>query len=145
MPDLRHSITIAAPAEAVFQLVAAPEGLARWWAADVEVHAANPLTVELGFFNRATVYRLERAEARPGTRVTWLCTTGKEWAGTRLEFDLLASGVKTALRFAHAGWEAETPYFVDCNTTWGGLLFRLRAAAEGRNPGPLFSNEGLAG
>lgn len=145
MPDLRHSLTTAAPAASVYELVATPEGLARWWAADVVVHAADPLDVELGFFKRTTVYRLRRTEAKPGTRVVWACTTGREWAGTTLTFDLQGSGEKTALRFDHAGWRAETPYFIDCNTTWGGLLFRLRAAAEGRNPGPLFTLEGFAG
>ncbi len=35
-------------------------------------------------------------------------------------------------------------YFVSCNTTWGELMFRLNAAAEGKTPGPLFSAIGLA-
>lgn len=45
---------------------------------------------------------------------------------------------QSLLRFSHAGWQAETEYFVSCNTTWGELMFRLKAAAEGKNPGPLF-------
>ena len=50
----------------------------------------------------------------------------------------------TSLRFAHADWKAVTDYFTSCNTTWGGLLFWLRAAAEGRNPGPLFRRNSMS-
>jgi hypothetical protein len=51
---------------------------------------------------------------------------------------------KTLLRFSHADWKAETDYFVMCTTTWGELMYRLKATAEGKMPGPLFSAAGLA-
>jgi hypothetical protein len=41
-------------------------------------------------------------------------------------------------------WRAETDYFVACTTTWGELMFRLKATAEGKTPGPLFSATGMA-
>ena len=47
----------------------------------------------------------------------------------------------TLLRFTHGSWRAETDYFVACNTVWGGLLFRLKAVAEGRPAG--FTTDGL--
>jgi hypothetical protein len=69
--------------------------------------------------------------------------TGKEWAGTRLIFtlELLPSG--TVVRFTHAGWASETDYFVSCNTTWGALMMRLKAAGEGKPGGPLFLKDGM--
>lgn len=70
--------------------------------------------------------------------------TGKEWDGTRIVFALKEDQGKTTVRFAHADWKAETDYFVSCNTTWGELMFRLKAAAEGKAPGPLFSMDGMA-
>lgn len=48
------------------------------------------------------------------------------------------------MRFAHADWKAETDYFASCNTTWGELMYRLKAAAEGKTPRPLFSMVGMA-
>jgi hypothetical protein len=39
---------------------------------------------------------------------------------------------------------AETDDFVACTTTWGELMFRLKATAEGKSPGPLFSSTGMA-
>jgi len=44
----------------------------------------------------------------------------------------------------HADWAAETDYFVSCITTRGELMFRLKAAAEGKPAVPLFSKTGLA-
>ncbi len=69
----------------------------------------------------------------------------EEWNGTRLLFELVEQKAgRTLLRFSHADWKAETDYFVACTTTWGELMFRLKAAAEGRTPGPLFSAAGMA-
>ncbi|HTP85595.1 MAG TPA: SRPBCC domain-containing protein [Bryobacteraceae bacterium] len=140
MADIRHSIQSAATPEQVYQLVATASGLGEWWATDIEQPGE---TVNLGFFNRATVYKLRMSsEARPG-HVDWTCESGDEWRGTHIVFDLEANKNGTLIRFAHAGWRAETPYFVSCNTTWGGLMFRLKEAAEGRKPGPLFTRDGL--
>lgn len=142
MPDIRHSISIEASAEKIHSLFASGRGFARWWAADVaEDRSAG--TVELGFFNRATVYRLKEVRITP-LEAEWLCETGKEWKDTRLHFRLEPKNGRTVLRFSHAGWQTESDYFVDCNTTWGGLMFRLKAAAEGKASGPLFSASGLA-
>ncbi len=57
MPDIKHSIQIDATPQLVHPLVASAEGFSRWWAADVTEEKAGG-NVELGFFNRATVYGL---------------------------------------------------------------------------------------
>jgi uncharacterized protein YndB with AHSA1/START domain len=142
MHDLKHLIDIESPAEAVFPLVSTPEGLSQWWSADV---TADPSTaaVEVGFFRHATVYRLHAERVVPYTCAEWRCETGKEWQGTVLHFELLAADPRCTLHFRHSGWREETDYFIGCNTVWGRLLFRLKAAAEGRRPGPLFTAEGM--
>jgi hypothetical protein len=140
MADIRHSIQIAAPAEKVFPLAATARGFTEWWAEDVQEVAG---LVELGFFKRATIYRLRLTGENGPRKVDWICETGKEWAGTKIVFDLQTAGAGSVLNFAHTGWETETPYFVSCNTTWGALMFRLKAAAEGKKPGPLFLTDGM--
>jgi uncharacterized protein YndB with AHSA1/START domain len=142
MPDIRHSIDIAVPPASLFRLVSAAEGLSQWWAEDTL--AVEKGAVELGFFNRTTVYHLHPEGMVPGRSAVWRCDSGKEWAGTRIVFALEPAGSGTLLRFEHAAWREITDYFIGCNTTWGGLMFRLKAAAEGRNPGPLFSASGFA-
>jgi len=122
-------------------LVATAAGLAQWWAADVTEIGGK---VELGFFNRATVYRLKAMVEAPPSRFEWLCETGQEWSDTRLLFHLEAAGSGTLVRFTHAEWQSETDYFVSCSTVWGELMFRLKAAAEGNPRGPLFLGDSLA-
>jgi hypothetical protein len=47
------------------------------------------------------------------------------------------------VRFLHEDWQRATDYFVSCNTTWGELMFRLKAAAVGKSPGSLFLRGGM--
>jgi hypothetical protein len=139
MADIRESIQIDAPAEKVAPLVNSGEGFSKWWAEDM---AKGPDgVVDLGFFNRATVYSVKLLKTSP-TGAEWLCQSGKEWEGTKLRFRLSETKGQTLLRFTHAEWEADTDYFVSCNTTWGALMFRLKAAAEGKPTKPLFSKTG---
>jgi hypothetical protein len=143
MPDIKHSIQIAVAPQLIHPLVASAEGFSRWWAADVTEDKATG-NVELGFFNRATVYGLHPVQIAAPRQARWVCQTGKEWSRTRLLFDLAEQKSQTLVRFTHADWQEETDYFVACNTTWGELMFRLKAAAEGKTPGPLFSATGMA-
>jgi uncharacterized protein YndB with AHSA1/START domain len=143
MPDIRHSILIDAAPARILPLISSGSGLAQWWAADVTEDRSTG-NAELGFFKRATVYGFKPlGDVAPG-EVAWLCQSGKEWKGTKLLFQLSPSDKSTLVRFTHAAWLSETDYFVTCNTTWGELMFRLKAAAEGKAPGPLFSAIGLA-
>src|SRR5258708_25354874 len=141
MPDIRHSIQISASAAQVFPLISTAQGWAQWWAQDVSESSGM---IELGFFNRSTVYRLKQSANEPAAYSEWLCETGAEWEGTRLVFRLEPSGSGVSLRFTHAGWSSDTDYFVNCTTTWGELMFRIKSAAEGKPRGPLFLRDSLA-
>lgn len=141
MADIQHAIQIAANAEAIYPLIATAKGFAQWWAADV-TEAGGAL--ELGFFKRATVYRLRLKADQPPVEAEWTCETGAEWIGTRVKFRLEGKASGTLLRFTHGGWQSETDYFTSCNTTWGELMFRLKSAAEGNPRGPLFLASDMA-
>ncbi len=117
MADIRLAISIAAPADRIYPLISTGRGLAQWWAADVTEQPGG--IVELGFFNKATLYRLQPVRMASPVEAAWVCQSGKEWQGTRIEFRLQPSGANTLVHFAHAEWEAETDYFISCNTTWG--------------------------
>ncbi len=141
MADLIHSIQISASPDVVYLLVSTGAGFTRWWAADV---TENSAAVELGFFKRSTLYRLRLQAHQAPKHAEWLCETGAEWEGTRLIFAIEPKPIGTLLRFTHAGWRSETEYFVSCNTTWGALMMRLKSAAEGKSPGPLFLKDAMA-
>ena len=142
MADIRHSITIHAPTERIYALVSEGTGFAQWWGADVcQVGSA---AVEIGFLNRATVYRLKPVAMDPPKQAEWVCESGHEWAATHLFFQISPKNGQRLLRFTHGRWRVETDYFVDCTTVWGHLMFRLKAAAEGKSRGPLFTAVGMA-
>lgn len=141
MPDIQHSLVIDAPADRVLALVGGADGFVRWWAEDA-VAVGGGTSVELGFFNRATVYRLVRVPDAGGVR--WRCETGQEWAGTSLLFRAVPQGAQTRLEFAHEAWAERTPYFVSCNTVWGHLMFVLKDAAEHGAARPFFTRSGTA-
>ena len=141
MADIQHSIAIAATPQTLYPLVATAKGFTQWWAEDITEAGG---AVELGFFNRATIYRLRRKVDEPPVHAEWICETGAEWIGTHIAFELEARGSSTVVRFTHAGWQSVTDYFTSCNTTWGELMFRLKAAAEGKPRGPLFLASDMA-
>ncbi len=143
MPDIKHAISINGSPDRVYPLVSSGSGFSRWWAADVTEHESKRI-VELGFFNRATIFRLTLDRAEPPIATEWHCETGGEWQDTKLLFRLQQMDGQTLLRFSHAGWRHETDYFVACNTTWGELMFRLKAVAEGKSSGPHFTMTGLS-
>jgi hypothetical protein len=139
MPDTQHAIQIAAKPEAVHPLVSTGQGFGAWWAADITM---TPGEVALGFFKRATVYRLRLAADQPPALADWLCESGQEWSGTHIVFRLESRPPGTLLRFTHAGWQAGTDHFTSCNTTWatdvpaegggGGEVARAAQAAAGQ-------------
>jgi uncharacterized protein YndB with AHSA1/START domain len=143
MADIRHSISIDASRERVFPLIACGSGFTRWWAADVTEDYATEI-VQAAFFNRTTICRLKPIQNSIPWATEWLCESGQEWAGTRLLFELTETRGKTQLRFTHADWKSEIDYFVACTKTWADLLLRLKAAAEGKGLGPLFTKDGMA-
>lgn len=141
MADIIHSIQTSASAQTVYALISSASGFAQWWAADTVEKDGG---VDLGFFKRQTIYRLKPQKMQPPHDAEWLVETGKEWSGTRIVFHLEPVKSGTVIRFTHAGWQAATDYFISCNTTWGELMFRLKAAAEGHSRGPLFLADSLA-
>ena len=143
MPAIKHSISIDAAPDRVYPLVSSGHGFTQWLATDVTDNRAEG-TVDLGFFNRASVYRLKPVRLESTHRAEWICTTGEEWNGTKLLFELTPNKAGTLVRFSHADWQSETDYMISCTTVWGELMFRLKAAAEGRSRGPLFSATGTA-
>jgi hypothetical protein len=140
MADIQHAVQIDARPEAIHPLFASAEGLGKWWATDITEQEG---TVDLGFFNRSTIYRLRPGKQNPPAGAEWRCESGDQWNGTYLRFVVEPAKTGSLLRFTHGGWREPTDYFTMCNTTWGELMYRLKAAAEGKASGPLFSREGM--
>jgi uncharacterized protein YndB with AHSA1/START domain len=140
MADMRHAIEIEAPPEKVYEALTTSEGLRSWWTGDSQAEAKVGSVAEFGFFNRETVFRMQIDKLRPKKRVVWSCVGGPdEWVGTVLTWVLSRDGEGTKLRFKHGKWRSTKGAFAHCNSTWGALMYRLKAYAEGKSPGPHFT------
>ena len=139
MPNILHQIQINSTPEHVFDLIVSSEGLRSWWTHDVEAEPVEGSVAVFGFNERATVLRMRIEELVAGRRVKWTCMGDPdEWERTEVEFHLAPKEGGVLLHFAHRGWRSLGGEYAKCNTTWGGLMHRLKAAAEGQIPGPLF-------
>ena len=81
---------------------------------------------------------------KPPSNAEWVCETGDEWSGSHITFRLEDTKSGTLLHFTHGGWRSESAYFISCNITWGELMYRLKAVAEGKSPGLLFRAADIA-
>ena len=141
MAEMRHEITINAPAKQVYDAITTGSGLRQWWTADSVAEPLVGTIAEFGFFNRKTVFRMQIEELTPAKRVVWSCVGGPdEWKGTRLTWDLSTKGETTKVIFQHGGWASTEGDFGRCNSTWGALMYRLKGFAEGKSPGPHFTD-----
>lgn len=140
MAELLHDVTIAASPAKVYAALTTQKGLRSWWTRDTTARARVGSEAVFGFSRRAAVFRMRIAALKPGTRVEWHCTGEvAEWKGTRLTWDLERVEGGTRLRFAHARWRSTRGSYAACNTTWGELMHRLKAFAEGGRPCPRWS------
>ncbi len=137
MADIKHQIDIEARPEAVYSALATQAGLRSWWTADAVADEAVGGKAEFGFDKRSIVFRMRIERLEPGKRVVWSCHGDHpEWAGTTLAWSLDRENGRTILRLTHGGWKAVSDFCATCNSTWGELMWRLKAALEGHNPGP---------
>lgn len=74
------------------------------------------------------------------------CTGGPdELAGTELTWELrgdegtASDGGGTDVLFTHANWASTDGAFRICNSTWGALMYRLKAYAESGRSDPFFT------
>ena len=140
MADLKHQISIAASPHKVYAALAKETGLANWWTADSRAEEEVGGRAEFGFDDRSMVFRMTIKALRPGELVEWCCHgDNPEWNGTTLNWSIAPDGSGSVLRFTHGGWKSASDMFAICNSTWGELMYRLKAYLEGANPGPHWS------
>ena len=140
--DILHRITIDAPPEAILPAITTEKGFREWWTSDCEAVPAVGTVNHFRFHGGSIEFPFRVDELSP-RRVAWTCLPGPkappEWVGTRVTFDLFgAPEDRTVLSFAHRDWPNADGDLPQCNTVWGDLMHRLKAAAEGHPRGPYF-------
>lgn len=141
MLDLIHSVPISASAKDVYDAIATQKGMQGWWTRDTTLDARAGGNADFGFVNRAVVFRMVIDFLEPGKAVQMSCSGDQsEWAGTRLEWQIESTPDGSVLNFAHRDWRAMTAYCASCNSTWGELMYRLKAYVETKRPNPRWTD-----
>jgi uncharacterized protein YndB with AHSA1/START domain len=137
MAEIRHLISIEAAPRDVYAAVATPTGLQAWWTADSATDDKVGGAAEFGFDKRGAVFRMKIEALDPPRKVVWKCLgDNPEWVGTTLTWSIEPEDNGSLLRFTQGGWRNMTDMVATCNSTWGELMYRLKAYVEGKNPGP---------
>ena len=133
MPDILHRISIDAPADRVHELIASPDGIARWWtghAVDGETGVGNRFAVRFGAADRPAA--VMQVVVDTPDEVTWRVVEGPgEWIDTVVRFTLrpgLDGGM--TLLFSHADWHEASEFMSGCSTNWGAYLTSLKTGTE---------------
>jgi uncharacterized protein YndB with AHSA1/START domain len=136
MSEIRHLITIEAPPQKVYAALATQAGLRSWWTADTIADEKAGGKAEFGFDRRGMTFRMTIVTLDPDRKVVWHCHgDNPEWAGTILTWTIEPVDAGSRLRFTQA-WKSMTDTVALCNSTWGELMYRIKGAVEGKNPGP---------
>ena len=132
MADILHDLPIAAPAARVFEMVSAPSGLDRWWSLHAEGTPEVGATYALDFGPGYEDWRARVTSCEPSrTFELQLVTAMPDWEGTRIRFELDATGpASTQLRFAHSGWPSATEHYRVSSYCWAMYLRLLRRNVE---------------
>jgi len=128
-----HQVTIAAPADRVFEAITTGQGLSSFW---VSGSQAEPVRGSVATFDFGPGAHLEMRvdELDRGTRVRWTCLGDfPGWTGTTVSWELRPEdGGSTGVMFKHEGWASDVldEDLASVNYTWGGIVRRLKAHAE---------------
>ena len=130
MPDIRHELVVNAPPARVYEAVATPEGLDRWWTLTCAGEPSVGREYALGF-GPAYEWRATVVDAEPGRRFELrMGASDADWEGTRVGFELQPDGAGTRLRFHHTGWPEANAHWRISNTCWAAYLRLLRRYLE---------------
>ncbi|MFB9239027.1 SRPBCC domain-containing protein [Plantactinospora siamensis] len=131
--DYQQILRVRAGAQALFDALTDPAGLASWW---TRVTGSGEAGGELRFYfdspENPCVMRVDEA-TRP-TSVRWTVTACgflPDWVGTRPTFAITPIDAGAAeLRFRHEGLTAELDCIDQCTSGWNHFLESLRRYAE---------------
>lgn len=134
--DFTAVLNLPASAETVSALFTSAAGVSRWWG-PTEGDGAVGGTLVTSFGGHG-VNAMRVLEARP-TRVVWESIEAdgttptahtREWLGTTLEFDIVAAGTGTELRFRHAGLTPQLECWDACEAAWTYFMASIETLAK---------------
>jgi uncharacterized protein YndB with AHSA1/START domain len=127
--EIRHVLDIEAPPEAVYQVIATREGVARWWTPRIDGSDELGGTMRMHFDAVGSTTDMRVVALEPSRLVEWESTAG-DFEGTLTRFDLEPRGEGTFLRFTQSRWPSVSDQFGTCNFLWGFFMQSLKQLVE---------------
>jgi uncharacterized protein YndB with AHSA1/START domain len=142
MPDINHTLEIAAEPARVFDAINSAEGNRAFWTDQTEYRPVEGEVAVFSFGPNQEVqfrFRIDRIDAP--RLLEWSCVDGPpEWRPTRIRWQLEPHGDGgTRLRFEHLGWASADGELGTCSFTWARVLQRLQAWVTDGAREPVFS------
>ena len=130
MPDILHRVSIDAPTQRVHDLIAATDGIARWWSGRPLDGNGARFGVYFGDSDKPAA--VMQVVADQPDEITWRVEEGPDsWIGTLVMFTIRPHGADgTTLLFTHADWPEASEFMSGCSTNWGAYLTSLKTGAE---------------
>ncbi len=134
MFDILHRVGIKASIGEVYNALATPKGIARWWTEETTGDNRAGGMIKFRFSDNGRelgVFDMKILELHTDTRVVWEVIRGPaEWVGTKIRFDLRREGEFTIVLFKHEGWKEPVEFMYHCSTKWAIFLMSLKALGE---------------
>jgi len=129
--DFESTRTISAPPAKVLAALRTPEAVTDWWGPTEGSGAADgTLTVTFASHQQVIVLHVEPS---PESQVVWSVRETPrtpEWVGTKIVFDVEASGEGSILHFRHHGLTPQLECFDMCHEGWTHYLGSLVSYVE---------------
>ena len=122
MPDIVHDIPIASDVESVFECVATPEGLSKWWSIG---GTGVPGVGSKYSFDFGPEYQWEAVVTEFDANSLFsikMTMADDDWTDTMVRFELEPSENGTMLRFEHLGWPQDNAHFRTSSYCWAMYL-----------------------
>jgi uncharacterized protein YndB with AHSA1/START domain len=136
MPDIVHRVGIQSAPGKVYEAIATPEGLSKWWA--TQTKGESGVGGHIHFRPEGGGFDMKIEELVPDKLVRWRCVGGPdEWVGTEIIFKLEYKQDQTFVIFTHAGWKKSVEFMHHCSTKWATFLLSLKSLLERAEGRPL--------
>jgi uncharacterized protein YndB with AHSA1/START domain len=130
MPDILHDFPIAAPASRVFRAVSTPADLDQWWTKRSSGNPTKGAEWEL-WFGPEYDWRAVVSRSTPDRSFEFkLVSSGPDWLGTLVGFELAAQQNTTQVHFHHTGWPEQNEHYRISCYCWAMYLRVLRRFLE---------------
>jgi uncharacterized protein YndB with AHSA1/START domain len=133
MANITHQITIKAPAQKIYELIATKTGLQKWLTKEDgwTIKGTETIGGTLLFYFGENHHEMKISKLVPNKEVKWDCIVGHpEWIGTSVSFIIESKEDKNTLHFTHTGWANQTEFFAQCSSAWKQNVIDIKNTAE---------------